>query len=173
MADTYLDTSSLVRRAELSGPNPTPRSQHAGTPVEALLDAPPDRVATSEVGVLEFHDVVTGMWRDVNPPNTDYDEAWCEGALNAVMADIGAERLLVLKQQSRLFEQAMTLVTMSTRQHGRKFRVWDAAHLITAVSWSVEIGVAVELWTTDTDFEGFLGLYPHFAAHVAVRSLDL
>ena len=52
MACTYLDTSSLVRRAELSGPNPSPRSQHAGTPVEALLDAPADRVATSEVGVL-------------------------------------------------------------------------------------------------------------------------
>jgi hypothetical protein len=137
-----------------------------------LLGAPPDRVATSEVGVLEFHDVVTWMWRDVNPPNADYDEAWCDGAVDAVMTDIGADRLLVLKQQPKLFEHAMKLVTMSTRQHGRKFRVWDAAHLITAVSWSIELGAAVELWTTDTDFDGFLGLYPHFAAHVTVRNLD-
>lgn len=172
MGWVYLDTSSLIRRAELSGVNPTPRSQHAGTPVVTLLQQSGGEVATSEVGLLEFHDVVTVMWRDASAPNAGYDEAWRESVVDAAMEDIDEGRLLVLSQPARVFEQAMTLVTMATRQHGRKFRVWDAVHLITAVGWSIDLGTPIELWTTDGDFEGFMSLYPHFATHIAGRNLD-
>ena len=137
-----------------------------------LLAGSPRHVATSEVGILEFHDVVTAMWRDTNAANADYDEAWCGVVIDAAMSDISAGKLTVLAQPPRVFEQAMTLVTMATRQHGRKFRVWDAVHLISAVGWSVSINAPVELWTTDGDFESFMTAFPYFATRVTVRNLD-
>jgi hypothetical protein len=168
----YLDTSCLVRRAELSGANPTPRSQHAGTPVVALLQGTAGAVGISEIGLLEFHDVVTGMWRDTNAPNAGYDEEWRDAVVDAAMKDIEQGGLLVLAQPAKVFEKAMALVTMATRQYGRKFRVWDAVHLITAVSWSISLTLPLELWTTDGDFEGFTAIYPYFATLVSVRNLD-
>lgn len=172
MSPVYLDTSCLVRRAELSASSATQRTRHAGPPVVVALQGSTGQIATSEVGLLEFHDVVTGMWRDINPPNTGYDEAWCESVIDDTMVDVDEGRLLVLPLPTKVFERAMTLVTMSTRQHGRKFRVWDAVHLITAVGWSMALDDHVELWTTDDDFGGFVALYPYFMAHITVRNLD-
>jgi hypothetical protein len=88
------------------------------------------------------------------------------------MDDLAAGRLEVLTTPPKAYEQAMTLVRMTTRDYGRKFRVWDAVHLVTALTWAELLGQPVEIWTTDTDFEGFLGLYTHFAASVSVRNLD-
>jgi hypothetical protein len=168
----YLDTSALIRRAEASLPSPTQRDTHAGAPVASLLAAPSVEVATCEIGLLEFHDVVTSMWRDTDASRQDHDEAWADTAVSVVMADIANARLAVRPVAPRTYEQAMSLVTMATRMHGRKFRVWDAVHLVTATAWATELGEPVELWTTDDDFDGFLDLYPHFKSSVVVRNLD-
>ncbi len=172
MTHTYLDTCCLIRRAELSGPAPTVRTQHAGPPVVALLRQATASIATSQIGLAEFHDVVTTMWRNVNPPDDVYNETWCDNAIAETLRDVEARRLGILPLPPKVFEKAMTLVTMSTRQHGRKFRVWDAIHLITAVAWSVDQQTKVELWTTDGDFDGFVGVYPYFANHVKIVHLD-
>jgi hypothetical protein len=161
-----------VRRAEVNGPNPTNRSQKAGQPVATALQNSVGAIAMSEVGLLEFHDVVTAMWRDTNAPNDVYDEAWCDSAIDDAMDDIANGRLLIRPIPIDGFEQAMTLVTMSTRQFGQTFRVWDAVHLITAIGWAAELNQVIELWTTDGDFEGFVGLFPHFASWLTVINLD-
>lgn len=168
----YLDTSALVRRAELAAATPCPRSVRAGTPVATLLQGAGCLAATSEIGLVEFRDVVTTLWRDTMAANLEYDETWFETVWNQVMGDVAAGRLTVLYQPYRVLEQAMHLVTMATRDHGRKLRAWDAVHLITAVGWSVSTNSAVELWTTDTDYSVFTTLYPHFSSRITVRNLD-
>ncbi len=168
----YLDTSALLRRAEASLPTPSTRDLHAGTPVATLLSSQPVAVATCEIGLLEFQDVVTLMWRDTASARRDHDEVWADAAISAVMADVASTRLAIRPVGPRAYEQAMSLVTMATRGHGRKFRVWDAVHLVAATAWATELGEPVELWTTDDDFDGFLTLYPHFEASVIVRDLD-
>lgn len=172
MTHTYLDTCCFVRRAELSGPLPTARTQHAAPPVVALLEQAAAPIATSQVGLAEFHDVVTAMWRNTNPPDDVYTEIWCDHAMAETLADVETGRLSILPLPPKVFEKAMTLVTMSTREHGRKFRVWDAIHLITAVAWSVDLQTKVELWTTDGDFDGFVSVYPSYANHVQIVHLD-
>lgn len=167
MPPIYLDTSALVRRAEAGASSPDARNLKAGPPVAMLLSGTNAVSATSEVGLLEFHDVVTKLWREGK-----YDGLWCDSAIGQVMDDIADHRLAILPVAPKAFEEAMKLVTLATRQHGKKFRVWDAVHLITAVHWSGELQEPVELWTTDTDFEGFVDLYRHFRARVAIVNLD-
>lgn len=172
-AAIYLDTCALVRRAEASVPSPEARNTHAGMPVASLLSQPGDAVAICEVGLLEFHDVVTSLWRDTDAGKSQYDDAWAEKAISMMMGDIDAGRLTIKQSPAKAFEQAMTLVTMAARDYGRKFRVWDAVHLVTATDWALELGLVVELWTTDTDFEKFLAAFPHFATCVSIRNLDV
>jgi hypothetical protein len=88
------------------------------------------------------------------------------------MRDIHEGRLGVRRSPPKAFEQAMTFVTMAARKHGRKFRVWDAVHLVTATDWALELGQVVEIWTTDTDFEKFLAAFQGFAGLVSIRNLD-
>lgn len=168
----YLDTSALVRRAEASAGSPSPRNASAGPPVASLISASAGRVATNEVGLLEFHDIVTLLWRDTATENDHYDEMWAHSAISQAMDDLAAGRLEILPTPPKAYEQAMTLVTMTTRDHGRKFRVWDAVHLVTAMTWAEELRESVQIWTTDKDFEGFLSLYSYFASSVSVRNLD-
>lgn len=172
MTRVYLDTSALVRRAELAAQAPTPRSLHAGRPVATLLAGTAHEVATSEVGRMEFHDVVTTMWRDSTPTGIQYDAQWWERVTQEISNEISSGRLSIRNSPPRAFQRAMSNVTMATRQHNKKFRVWDAVHLITALAWSVDVGETVELWTTDGDFDGFMGLYPYFSKNLIIRNLD-
>lgn len=168
----YLDTSALVRRAEASVATPDPRNAHAGPPVATLLASDTATVSTSEIGLLEFHDVVTTRWRDTNPATSQFDENWIGSAISVAMDDVGSARLTILPLPPKAFEQAMALVTMATRSRGQGFRVWDAVHLVTATAWAADLGETVELWTTDQDFENFVALFPHFGRVVQVRNLD-
>lgn len=172
MATVYLDTSALVRHAEAAGPSPTPRNLNAGSAVRSLLLDPSSSVAISEVGLLEYHDVVTTLWRDTQPVNAVYDASWCDSAIATVMDALGNGRIEVLPQGPKVFEQAMVQVTLATRDHSKKFKVWDAVHLITAVGWSMDLGEPVELWTSDGDFASFTALYPHFNEHVVINDLN-
>lgn len=172
MPPVYLDTCVLIHRAELAGPQPSERTIKAGTPVADLLADGRDPCATSIVGLAEFHDVVTRMLRSNQAPDDVYDEAWWDAAIMGVMRDIEARRLVIRAEPPRQFEGAMSLVATATKDHGRKFRIWDAVHLMTAVDWSLELGERCELWTTDTDFSGFLDAFPQFASFVSIRNLD-
>jgi len=166
---TYLETSALVHRAEGTAVSPSPVSVQVGFAVTARLAAGIADVATCDVGLVEFHDVVTKLLRDTG--QAAYDEAWCDNAIATLMSDLADGRLLVLPQPPKVFEHAMRLVTLATREHGKKFKVWDAVHLLTAVRWSIDAGQVVEFWTTDRDFEGFANLYPEFNANVTIRNV--
>lgn len=168
----YLDTSALVRRAEASVSSPTPRNTHAGAPVTTLLSAPLGPVATSEVGLLEFHDVIMRLLRNTDYDYRAHDQAWSEAATTLLMDDVASQRLDVRPVLPKAFEHVMSLVTLATRSYGKNFRVWDALHLVTATAWATDVGEQIELWTTDTDFEGFIALFPHFGRAVVVRNLD-
>jgi hypothetical protein len=172
--NVYLDTSALVRRAEAAVATPDARNAHAGPPVAALLASPPQAVATAEVGLLELHDVLTKFWRDTDPATNQYDEHWIRAAIALVMEDIESGRLIIQQSPVRAFEHAMSLVTMAALPASgqRKFRIWDAVHLVTATGWAVGMGEPIELWTSDTDFESFLQLFPSFTAWISVRNLD-
>lgn len=170
---TYLDTSCLIRRAELSGPRPSPRSIKSGTPVDALIrSAAPETAAISEIGLAEFHDVVTTMWRNTNAPDELYDETWRDAAIGQTFDDLQTSRLTVVESSAKAIEQAITLITMATRQFNRKLRVWDAVHLSTAVRWSASTNERVQLWTTDSDYASFVNVFPHFDKHIEVVNLD-
>ena len=168
----YLDTSALVRRAELGVAHPSTRAVHSGSPVASLLQNPPSLISTAEVGLLEVHDVLTRFWRDTDAAKAEFDEAWITAAISLVMSDIASGRLAIRTSPPRAFEQAMTLVTMAARTSGRKLGIWDAVHLVTATAWAVDLAKPIELWTTDDDFEGFVALFPEFSAYVSVRHLD-
>jgi hypothetical protein len=169
----YLDTSALMRRCEADVPSPTQRNKLAGADVASVLSLGTATLATCEVGLLEFHNSVTGLWRDTDANNSQYDAAWLERALTVTMEDIATGRLVVRPVPPRAFEHGMTMVTMAARKtEGRKLKVWDAVHLASAMAWATELGHRIELWTSDNHFDGFLTSYPGFARWVTIRNLN-
>ena len=170
----YLDTSALARRAEMTVPNPSARNVHAGQPVEELLLNDSTKVVgLSELTLIEFHDVLATDWRSNKPDHGEYDQAWAELAQLSLAQLVADGRLVLRRVPPRAAEHAIALVTLATREHGNGLRTWDAIHLITAGAWAHEIEAQVELWTTDTDFQRFVELFPHFQRFVQVRNLDL
>jgi hypothetical protein len=71
-------------------------------------------------------------------------------------------QLQVLTPFPRMFETAMSYITLSHRQ-GRALRAWDAVHLCPATEWAREAATQVTILTGDSDFEEFLKLFPKIA----------
>ena len=168
----YLDTSALVRMVEMDVNNPSPRNLHAGTPAAQLCGASAPPVGLSPLTIMEFHDVLATIWRMNEPEYQEYDQEWVERSQVRVMGLLANQRLTLRFAPPRAHLQAIALVTLATRDHGNGLRVWDAIHLITAAAWAHELGVNVELWTTDQDFQKFIDLFPEFDEFVQIRNLD-
>ena len=168
----YLDTSALVRMAEMDVRNPTSRNVHAGTPVAQLFGTPIPPVGLSPLTIMEFHDVLATNWRKNEPECQEYDQDWVERSQVRVMDLLASQRLTMRSAPPWAHQHAIALVTLATRDHGNGLRVWDAVHLITATAWAHELGLSVELWTTDQDFQRFVDLFPEFDEFVQIRNLD-
>lgn len=159
-----------MRKAEATVPNPSARNRKICDRVDEILDDPNTTVAISEHTLLELHNNITTDWRNTQVP--EYNQEWAEQCLVDVMELIADGTLEIVPIPPKAAEHAMTLVTIATRDYGNKFRAWDAVHLLTATAWAWEIGSVVKLTNTDTDFENFIELFPHFKAYIEPNNLD-
>ena len=167
----YFDTSALMRWVERDIPQPRDVNMRAGGAVQRLLEGD-DRLALSELTLIEFRSAVSRDWRRTDPESVDLDAAWAERARSALMKQISDERIAIVANPPKAAEHAMTLVDMAAMEHGFALGAWDAIHLITACAWAYQERSRVILYTSDDDYDGFVRLYPHFTTYVDIVDLD-
>lgn len=171
----YLDASALVRWVEADVASPSARNLSCAAPVAAVCSAETPVLGLSELTIMEFHNTVISCWRaGINGHATyaGHDQSWAEQSQLKLMRLVADRRVEVRGIPAWASEQALALVTVATRDHGNGLQTWDAVHLIVAARWALELGVTVELWTSDSDFGRFVELFPHFKRFVQVRNLD-
>jgi predicted nucleic acid-binding protein len=156
MSQHYLDTNPLIRWAESQAASAHQRSTTAGQRVEELIHGE-TVVAISEITLIEFHDVVCTYCRSNKPG--DHDPAWLSGVQESLMTWIADGSLLVLPPFPRMYETAMSYITLVLSQ-GRRLKAWDAIHLCRATEWARETESRVTIVSGDADFETFLKLFP-------------
>ena len=86
--------------------------------------------------------------------------------MSKIMTEVKSASLKVVAVPPKASEHAMLLVTLATRDHGLKFKAWDATHLITAANWARSLGEPVTIVTADADFQRFIDRHSHFRAFV-------
>jgi hypothetical protein len=163
----YLDTCFLVDWA-LSIPGGTAADvKNAADWLERLVG--PDRnshqLAVSELTFLEFRDVCGRYEVRSEPEHAKYDAEWMKGAEQRLWSWIASGELLVLDPVLRLPELVTQVIGHVTEVERRQMRAFDAAHLIAASQWSLEISQRVSLITSDHKFasvvDGLAGFTPH------------
>lgn len=167
---TYLDTSAVLRWALHNGGSPSPRDAAGHTMLERLLasDAP---VVLSPVTIIE---VTTNLNRKVRATNdwfATFDAATAERTIAELMNLLRpGGRIVPRNLGPRAFETAMMWVAEAVRIGGARLLAWDAVHLYEAVRWSRELGAGriVQVATSDSDFDDFIGIMPELAQHVAI-----
>lgn len=167
---TYLDTSSLIRRAAFRAASVNPRDTAIGPVVEALLDSPERIYACSELTLLEFHSNITTMLRGNG--NADWNYEWWLKARSDLLAEIAGGKITVLSMPPKATEHVMALITLATREHRRALKAWDAMHVVSAAGWAYAKDSKVEIITSDSDFEGALAV-TDFEGHLSVLNLDV
>jgi hypothetical protein len=165
----YFDANPLMRWAEAQAASGDDRSITAAARVEEVLVAG-EEIAISEVTLIEYHDNVTAYRRNNKPG--DHDDDWLERVQMQPMRWVADGQLHVLTPFPRMFETAMSYITLSHRQ-GRALRAWDAVHLCRATEWARETEGQVTILTGDSDFEAFLELFPKLRDFVAVERIGL
>ena len=126
----------------------------------------------STIGLAEFRNVVALKLRDTALPMAEFDAGWFATVVGQLMKDFAEARIVVCNQPAKVLDHAIMLVDLAARQHGRSFRVWDAAHLVIATAWAEDLGQQVEFWTCDDDFQEFIALYPYFAKLIRLRDVN-
>lgn len=157
----YFDANPLISWAETRTGHGSQDEKRVATRVDDLITSPVV-TAISELTLIELHDVMCKKVRETEHHLLHLDSAWFDTARNELMTLVTNTDLLVLPTPPKLFERAITLIDMMTRDHQRKFRAWDAAHLHLVSEWSRDLGEPVTLVTSDADFQGMLDLYPEF-----------
>jgi len=163
----YLDANPLMRWAEAQASSADQRSITTGQRVDELINGD-TLVAISEVTLIEFHDNVSAYRRNNKPG--DHDDAWLSQVQTEVMRWVASGRLGVLAPFPRMFETAMSYITLA-RGEGRALRAWDAVHLCRATEWARETGQRVTILTGDADFGEFLELFPKLHDFVEVEPI--
>jgi hypothetical protein len=163
----YLDANPLMRWAESKAASAAERSVTAGQRVEELI-ATETTAAISEVTLIEFHDNVSAYCRNNKPG--DHDGEWLANVQSGLMRWIASGSLLVLAPFPRMFETAMSYITLA-QGHDRALRAWDAVHLCRATEWARETGVRVTIVTGDADFEEFLELFPKLGDFIEIEAI--
>jgi hypothetical protein len=173
VAPVYLETCALMLRAEAGVKSPTPRASHGAGMIGQLLSASTDPIAISPTGLAEFRSVCASRLQDNSSAEAiACDDVWFAQEVGKLMDDVAEGRVLVCDQPAKAIEHAIVLVDLAARDRGRKFRVWDAVHLVTAAAWATSLGASIEFWTCDDDFQKFVDLYPSFARVLAIRSVN-
>ena len=158
-----------MRWAESEAASATERSITAGKRVEELI-AGDTTVAISEVTLIEFHDNVSVYCRNNKPG--DHDAAWLAKVQSGMMRWISDRSLLVLAPFPRMFETAMSYITLA-QGNGRALHAWDAVHLCRATEWARETGEKVTIVTGDADFGEFLELFPRLGDFIEIESIGI
>lgn len=170
MADrVYLDASALVAHALGSNGSPDPRDQNGARALRELIDGQ-ERVAASPITLAESSSVLYTHMRKTEDWFNGFNQPQVDAAETELMSWIATGALRVRNLGSRAFEMGMSYVAAASREHGRKMKAWDAIHLYEACRWSREHDEQVVIATADTDFAGFLEVFPEFDKHV--RLLD-
>ncbi len=170
MGHFYLEPTALVDWAVgRASAAPAPQ-QAASAGIDRLVHDPSASCAVAEVGLVEVHTSLCKYLMKTEPDFRAYDGPWMDACLEDVMTWLAAGHVQMLPHAPGLFETAMRHVTAATREHGRKFRSWDALHLAHAVWWARSIGSMVTVVTDDSAYATFLGLYPVFGRFVQLQS---
>ena len=165
----YLDTNAVVGWCCADVQPVNAIDSACADAVEQLLTDQTCSVALSELTLIEWHDTVTKLWR--SSQDAHFNQVWVRHSMTKVMSAIEDDRLRVISVPPKAAEHAMLLVTLATRDHGLKFKAWDATHLITAVSWSHEVNSQVAIITADADFERFLQAHAYFGEFVTLTQV--
>ena len=145
-----------MRRVEGKAPNCSPRNTRISPVIQDILADQNRTLACSEFTLIEFHSNVTSNWRSSEFP--DCDESWWESSIAELLDYVADGRINVRPTPAKGIEQAMALVTVATKNHGRALRAWDALHFVVASAWAYEVGKPVEIVTSDRDFAVTLDL---------------
>lgn len=163
----YLDTSALVRYALAINGSPEQRDQTGKQTLRGLLESDA-RLGASPITLAEFSSVIYTHLRDNAGWLTKFDEAAVDRADTELMTWIATGAVRVRNLGARALEMGMSYVGAASREHGRKMKAWDAIHLYEACRWSRESGEQVVIATADSDFQGFLDVFPEFTEHVSL-----
>lgn len=166
----YLDTSALVRYALAINGSPEGRDHRGARMLRSLLDSD-DKLAASPITLAEFSSVMYTQLRDTTGWLAHFNEAEVDRAEGELMTWIATGSVRVRNLGPQAFEMGMSYVGAASREHKRKMQAWDAIHLYEACRWSREAEAQVVIATADSDFQGFLDVFPEFGRHV--RLLDV
>ena len=163
----YLDTSALVSYALGLCGSPDARDQKGKQAIEGLLTSD-DKLAASPITLAEFSSVMYTYLRSSEGWLTQLGEADVDQAEADVMGRIATGSIRVRNLGPRAFEMGMSYVGAISREYQRKMKAWDAIHLYEACRWARETDEQVVIATADSDFKGFLDVFPAFCKHVRV-----
>jgi hypothetical protein len=161
-----------MRWLECDVPNPKDENRRIGPSVDAILSSP-DRLAISEMTILESLSVVTRNWRMQDAQCLPFDAAWAMRSRNRFMNLVATGRVEVVPIPPRAAEHAITIVDFAAAEHQQAVGVQDAIHLITACAWAYRERAPIRFYTSDDDYDQFTALYPHFLRFAEVVNLEV
>lgn len=160
----YFDTCPLLRWAERCAGKTQTRCVSIAEETERIITSTANISAISEITLIEFHNYLCTWERDT--ARAAYTSRWADDTWSKLMQWIMDDRLIVLNQPPKLVESALTYIRYATREKGRGFKAWDAAHLFHAYYWARVLNSIVFLITTDEGFRRILDDYPEFSKYV-------
>lgn len=166
---TYFDSCSLMYTAEARVQTASARIRSIEPVLWSILDDPQRLCACSELTLIELHNTLATHWRDTARPGCDQE--WVTASTAVIHERVSDGRLVVLDTPPKAIEHVMSLVTIATADR-RALRAWDALHVVVAAQWSYSSGQAVEIVTTDPDFDAALEI-SGLGRYVSLLNLDV
>jgi predicted nucleic acid-binding protein len=167
----YLDTSVLMRYLEGSISAPEEQNRIARQHFQELIDNPENRIAMSEITIMELHNVLGKDARSQTHP--EYDNIWRLSSIAVIMNFVSEGRIQILKSSPKWAESALTLMKIAHEDFDIQLEAWDAAHFVNAFSWAVNIGQPVKLATGDKAFRKFIGHFPSVIGQVEILMIRM
>jgi predicted nucleic acid-binding protein len=167
----YFDTSALMRWLEGDVANPKEMNSRIRPMVEQILSGT-DRLAISEMTIVELLSNVTHNWRNQDPQCQPFDDAWAGRSRQRFMSLIADGRLEVIPVPTRAIEHAIAILDLAASEHQLRVGVQDAVHMITACAWAYREAAAVRFYTSDDDYNQLTDAYPQYLRFAKVVNLE-
>jgi len=164
----YLDADPLLRRAEVLGGKPGQRAADVDQRLASIFRQTGHRFAATPVTIIEVHTNFCKWVIQNEPTHRQFDGEWFDRAFEQLMADLKSGRIEVLQLPPKVFETAMMHVTAASLELGRNLRGWDAVHVVSASSWSRQLGERVTLLTGDRQVREFVETFPEFGQWIDI-----